>query len=162
MNALTILERCKRGEGELTRMMEEIERLREIAEGAGVARIDVTCIGGSGAYYADKLLDMMGNITVKENELEQRKQALALERLCVMQLCEGLTKTKADVAYAIFIKGKTMKETAVELSYTRGYMAHIKREIKEEFETINVDDFFPEWYKEKYGFDDVADWRAAQ
>ena len=162
MNALTILERCKRGEYEIKRMQEGIDRLHEIAEGAGVARMDVTGVGGSGAYYADRLLDIMGSVTERENELEQRKQALALERVCIMQLCEKMKQPKADICYKYFVQGVKMKVLTAEMQYARSYISQLKTSIIKEFEQIKVDDFFPAWYMEKFGFDEVTEWRAAQ
>jgi DNA-directed RNA polymerase specialized sigma24 family protein len=147
MKAITILIRCRSGEGELRRIRQRIQQRREAAE-CITPRMD-NVGGGRGTSEPDKIAAFVAAITELEAELNAREQARLAEVAAACVLLDALPESESAVLYQYYVKRQKAHAIAKKLGFTEGYIRKLKADGERLLEATPpeaVASALPAWY----------------
>lgn len=146
MDAMTILNRCRKSGAELEEMEAQIRQRRDAVTtiSASLGRE-----GGRGPA-TDRMASVAAAIADMETKISARRERQAVELMATSALSELLSpNVLGQIIYLYYGKAMTVRAVAKRIRYTEGYVRKLRRDAEDVLralpETV-VDELLPPWY----------------
>lgn len=150
MDAITILERCRRAPADIRRLELQIRQRRDALTSISAPQGDPD--GGSRTKGApDKIALALADIDALEDRLQQRKQRQAAETAAACVLLDRLPELPSAVLYGYYVRREDTPAIGRRLRYTASYMRRMKgkgEELLAGLDESAVREALPRWYLE--------------
>lgn len=148
MTGIELLERCRSYEGEIHRMNERIERLRDSAKRiTPTYRFDE---GGRSTVEQDKLSAVVAEIDDIERSIKVRSKEYAEECVAALSIIDRLGDALQEKLIDwYYLRGATIAVAAEKFGYSYGYLRtclSAARKKIDKIEEAEIDALLPEWY----------------
>lgn len=147
MNAVEILERCRKGPEDIQEIAGKIERYRESA--TSITHFTDGIGGGRASGEPDKV----GIFATEIADLEQQKSCRARQHSAEVaassRLLSTLPNMESEVLHKFYVKGNNLTTIAAKMRFSYGYIRKVKMEGLRQAELIpehEVREALPDWY----------------
>lgn len=148
MQAMTILLRCRRAEGEMEQLRRRIDRRHDVMTAIEAARMDEQ-LPGSGQGDPDRLGRLMGDVDELEQLLASRREAYAVELTAACVLLDQVDDLSGRVLDGYYISRETLSHIAHRMNYAISYVRRKKKEAEIAMNALPAEivaSALPPWY----------------
>ena len=153
MEAITILERCRRADGDIRRLEQRIRQRRDALYCISPSQADPN--GGSrGHGEQDKIGRLLEDIDALETSLKARRQERSVEIAAACVLLDQLPELESEVLHRYYIKHEETPGIARRKTYQESYIRKIKSRAEKALAKLPPDQVaatLPGWYLRSRG-----------